>query len=359
MHRDRRHASSPHRTRSAWPLAVPIALLALGETAAPDDSPWPSRARAVSSRELADSDCQRCHTTIHAEWAASLHGQAWTDPVYQRAVRKTQKRQRESCHRCHVPQPLLVTGFGLDERQRPRLPETRADELDLGVHCSACHADANGAMHGPHGGETEAHASVRDETFLSGRSDALCLSCHTTQIGPVLPLGRDFERLRTRDATKSCVGCHMPPVERSMAKDGDEEAPVRQGRSHALRGATDAAFVATAFEVTLRRLGDDRLELSLTNQGVGHRTPGLVDRTWKVQADVVDAEGKRVRKADRLRAELGHQEALYPGDAKTWTLATGGEPDVSVQLHVSLTHPDRKLDDTVAIDRLLAPRLSP
>ena len=297
------------------------------------------------------ASCETCHAEIHAEWKPSAHGIAWTDPVYQKSLKSVSKRQRKSCYRCHIPEPLQVTGYGLNERGRPKLPKTRADHHDFGIHCTSCHMDANGAMRGPFGGETKAHASVRDEAFTAQRSDALCLTCHSTKIGPVLAIGRDFVKTKQAERGRSCVGCHMEPVTRSMGiyENGDP-APTREGRSHALLGPKNPAFLAKVFTPAVKRLRDGQIRVRLTNTGAGHGTPGLKERTWHVRATPLDANGKPLRRAGKLNATIDHETPVLPDQAAEWTFDPKGEA-AAVHLHIELHHPGKSHEPTLAIDQ--------
>jgi len=275
------------------------------------------------------ASCADCHAAIDAEWARSAHGIAWTDPIYQAELKKATRR--ESCIPCHIPRPLHVSGFS-------EIPLPREDSLEEGVACDTCHLGADGAYHGPFGGASSAHASVADPRFSDLlRTNEICLPCHSTRIGPVLPLGRDFEREGAAAAGKSCVGCHMEPVERPMATDAGLEAqpPVRSGRSHALLGPRDGAFAASAFAIeTVREGGGVRL---VVRNEAGHRVPGLVGREFVLTFQLLGENGKKLE-AKEMR--IDHRAFLPAGRSREVSFdSLAGAREIRIE--AVCRHPDR------------------
>jgi hypothetical protein len=182
--------------------------------------------------------CVGCHREVGEEWAGSAHGLAWVDEAYHAELQG--KKRPELCYGCHAPEPLLAGEL------TPR-PDARDSGRDLGVSCESCHAEASGAMLGPHGTETPAHPSKRSEHMSAPGSNALCSACHAFNIGPVIGIAKDFATAGLEARGLSCVGCHMAPVERAWASD----APAHTGRSHALQTPRDPAFLRNAFAVEL------------------------------------------------------------------------------------------------------------
>jgi hypothetical protein len=192
--------------------------------------------------------------------------------------------------------PLLAgdpAGFGQKPLPRADAVEARAH----GITCRSCHEGADGAMHGPFAtvGEdavhTSAHASVRDERFVAGGSDALCAACHRTTVGPVIGIAKDYELARLGERGASCVGCHMRPVERPIASEPDapDSYPIRPGRSHRLQTPRDPGFLAAAFELSVHADGG-AVALRVKNRA-GHRVPGLIDRRIVFRVTALDAAG--------------------------------------------------------------------
>ena len=177
--------------------------------------------------------CAQCHEEIAREWGATLHAQAWNDEIYQEELESI--RRKKSCHGCHAPLPLLGTDLA-------KRPQVRPMWRHHGVDCRSCHLGPDGAIHGPWGAPSPGHTSVQDDTFVEAGSNALCISCHRVSIGPVIGIAKDFEDGALEARGYSCVGCHMAPVERSMAIDDrtGEPLPPRRGRSHAKADPTRA-----------------------------------------------------------------------------------------------------------------------
>jgi hypothetical protein len=329
-------------------LALPtLSLLAafapLEAPAAPAGSAQPVDARRAVERDAAcdaasdasqraqleAASCADCHAEIQSEWAASLHASAWTNESYQRALKRRKGTQRDACLPCHIPEPLGRAQLEPAEGELPLGPTTRTEDLHAGVSCATCHLGEDGAMLGPFGGATEAHASRRDARFDPERVDRLCLACHATEIGPVLPLGKDFLAAPPREPAASCVGCHMEPIERPMAttSPGGPNAPVRAGRRHALRGARDATLLAETLRFTALRSASGAVEFVVANTGAAHRTPGLVGRSWKFDVELSSAAAPAPRakpsKPRKASFELRHDEALLPLAERRFALEPG------------------------------------
>ncbi|MEY2980718.1 MAG: hypothetical protein RL562_945 [Planctomycetota bacterium] len=245
--------------------------------------PRPDGPAAAAATRTPAPGCAECHAAIHDEWRQTRHATAFTDPVYQAALRDLEDPAR--CHGCHAPVPVLAR-FG-------RPPRARTEDPHEGITCASCHATRRGIA-GPFGAPTDAHVSESHPAFSEQGSVHLCSSCHDLRIGPVLPLGRDFREADLGSRGKSCVGCHMPSVRRPIANDpntGSPSGPERRGRSHALRGPSDPDFAASAFKVVARPDGD-RIELAVGNRA-GHRIPGLESRRFEfavIQRDEAGAE---------------------------------------------------------------------
>lgn len=283
----------PYNPRLPSSVASPLLILALllGAFLSLASAPRP-RPRGLPQEKAGRLDCASCHAEIHAEWEGSLHGRARKDPIYQAAVKKV--TNPASCYPCHVPKPLHESGLG-------NLPVAREDDRDSGIHCDACHLGADGAYHGPFGGKASAHGSTADPLFSDLlRTNSLCVTCHSTRIGPVLPLGKDFEESGGTAKGRSCVGCHMEPVERAAATDAGlaEPPPKRPGRSHALHSPRDGAFARKAFALEVLRSGR-QVRVLLKNEA-GHRVPGLTTREFRVKVSLLSSSGSEVASREEV-----------------------------------------------------------
>ena len=260
------------------------------------------RPERVTARVGGELDCAECHARVVDEWARSAHGVAWLDEVYHEEL--DGRRKPESCWSCHAPQPLHGAD-GLAKR-----PQTRDGDRTHGVDCAACHLAPDGAWLGARGTETEAHATRASETLAAG-SNALCATCHRTNIGPVVGVARDFEQAGMAERELSCVGCHFALVE---AENGGGQV-----RSHALQTPRDPRFLALAFEPSLERRGG-ALVVRIENRA-GHRVPGLIGREITFEARAVDAGGETVATAElaldarRFLPVDGERELVLEADA--------------------------------------------
>lgn len=280
----------------SWTLIVPIA-----------EKPWDLSAPTPAAGgkttvldRLDEVSCQECHAEVVAEWASTSHALAWVDELYQEQLEG--RRKPEACHGCHIPQLLHGDSFG--KRPRPR-----AEDPHLGVSCESCHLHPDGTLLGPRGTATDAHATRASETMIGTGSNALCAACHSTNIGPVVGLAKDFARSNAAAEGASCVGCHMRP--RPIEGTESEGQPGIMGRSHALQTPRDPSFLRRAFGLSVRP-GSERTVVALQNRA-GHRVPGLLGRDLEFTAEVLDANGAVLGTAElRLttRAHLPVDEAL-------------------------------------------------
>jgi hypothetical protein len=326
----------------ALAIFAAFGLLSLASNALQDDSvaiqeelrpahiPVPADDGRPAMLEGWDSlDCAECHNQIASEWASTMHAMAWVDERYQEAI--ATKRRPQSCYGCHIPQPLNLRPLGGKPRPRGSDPEALDETPHNGISCLSCHLGPEGAMLGPYADTeaTEAHTSKQGEAFGEGAlADSLCINCHRSTVGPVIGIAKDFETTRQADKGLSCVGCHMPAIDRPAAtvtnEDGTKRATaVRRGRLHSLQTPRDPYFLATAFGVEARRTSTGA-ELLITNQA-GHRIPGLTTRSMTFTVTAIGAEGEATHVFDST--------AYLPVDG-TYTLAIeSGAPPTSLQIH--------------------------
>lgn len=291
-------------------LAAALGILALShlglgalreQASAPLAAPKPADGRGTELEGWREIACARCHADVTQEWSTTLHGRAWVDEAYREELAEV--RRQESCHNCHIPEPLhlqLGADGALPQKPKPRdatlrnapLPEVDAH---FGVSCAACHAGADGAVLGPWGAPTEAHKSQKHASFLPESKSALCIACHATTVGPVIGIAKDFVDTDQAAKGRSCVGCHMAPVTRPAAsEEGQPALAARAGRSHALQTPRDPSFLARAFEIAAERRGD-KVVVRIAN-ACGHRVPGRIGRVITVAAELLDADGRTVAK---------------------------------------------------------------
>jgi len=283
-------------------LAQAAATDSKAPIAPPLSTPAPADARGVPLEGLEQISCTSCHADIVAEWATTLHGRAWVDEAFREELADV--RRPESCHNCHIPEPLhlqLGADGSIPQKPKPRdatLHNAPVQDVDahFGVSCETCHRGPDGTILGPWGAPTDAHVSKKHASFLPESKSALCIACHATTVGPVIGIAKDFAESSQAAAGRSCVDCHMAPVERPAAVEAGKPAlPARAGRSHALQTPRDPGFLARAFDITVERR-DATTVVVLTNAS-GHRMPGRVGRIFRFQADLLDEKGSVVATA--------------------------------------------------------------
>jgi hypothetical protein len=257
--------------------AVLFAALAIREDAWKLEPPKPAVALKPPRLEKLEGDtCGKCHADVVGEWVSTAHAIAWVDEVYREEIKD--KTRPEGCYGCHAPKPILAAGLAARA-------EARSDGRDIGISCEACHLGPEGAMLGPTGAENPAHKSVKSEHMTEKASSAMCAACHSTNIGPVVGIAKDFVAAKLDAQGKSCVGCHMAAVERKPA-----DGAAHSGRSHEIQTPRDPAFLARAFEPSVRVEGGKTIVV-LKNKA-GHRIPGLIGRKIEFQVEVLGADGK-------------------------------------------------------------------
>ena len=291
-----------------------IALSQDEEPASPH-ADWQARlardGRTVQLADMSGLECAACHRTVAEEWRLSTHATAWQDEHYQRELRSTRKKDR--CHGCQAPPPMIAAGL-------PSHPEAREGHRHLGVECSSCHLDVDGeTVLGPYGVETEAHPTARSDLF-TGDDSALCISCHSTTIGPVIGVAQDFVDTKQAELGLSCIGCHMPGLRGPIANDdAGTEYPTRRRRSHRLNTPRDPVFLATAFGLSAE-LRAGRAVLSIENLA-GHRVPGTTRRELTFRVQVIDRHGDVVDEHEHL---IDHRRFLPVEETVEVELAEGG-----------------------------------
>jgi hypothetical protein len=258
------------------PPAVPPG----GPPAAPAPSPKGGGALPAFATP---ADCGKCHTEIYAEWLASMHGKAMTDPLF---LRLSDGLKQEECIRCHAPVPLR-------EMDDWETPIARTERREDAVSCLTCH-QAGDHVAGPLG-LSGACRPVQDPDQRDVTK--VCFACHNQHktgeewlAGPYAP---DAPAPRRADP-KTCLDCHMPWVERSLVPGG----PVRRGRRHTWLGGHDMDQLRKAARIEVETStveGGTRVRTWLTNAGAGHNIPtDARHRSFDVYVKVWDEAGRVV-----------------------------------------------------------------
>ncbi len=288
----------------------------------------PARGEAALALNAA---CERCHQDVAQQWRGSLHQQAYLSPSYQRAL---EREPLPWCRSCHAPEA--------DVRSEP--PQALAE---LGVGCVTCHvvngqilagsarqqaeAPHSGALRGEAHGEAP-HPVVR---LLDAAPALACASCHEFPFpdaplrgAPLLMQSTVSEHRASPHASATCAQCHMP-----RGKDGRA--------SHAFAGARSPELLARSVRVALRRDAPLRLELTLSQVGVGHALPTgdlfrrievgveLVGQDYQVLAREARHLGRHFRTA--IIGGVGRRELLRDDRLP----ADGGARQVTLELSPS------------------------
>lgn len=229
------------------------------------------------------AECGSCHQEIYAEWKASWHGQAMTDPHF---LRLSEGLKQEECIRCHAPVPLR-------EMDNWETPIARTERREDAVSCLTCH-QSGGNVAGPHGLAGPCRpVKDPDQTDVT----KVCFACHNQHktgdewlAGPYAP---DAPAPRRVEA-KTCLDCHMPVVERPLVAGG----PPRRGRRHTWPGGHDMDQLERAGKLEVETSaveGGTRVRTWFTNVGAGHNIPtDARHRSFDVYAKVWDDQGRVV-----------------------------------------------------------------
>lgn len=227
--------------------------------------------------------CERCHTSIYADFKESMHARALTGPIMvaenNQAFgiewgKQPQPDPGLACVNCHSP---LATAYA----QQGTLPFTSskysAEALKEGVGCTTCHSyigtprigfgassffardfDTSRTSYGPFDDavETKAHKSKVSRAMQT--PETLCFNCHQVQVDNngdgKFDAGIDLILQTTADeyndyinngGEDTCITCHMPvrgDLDRVAdgAKIGTDdqrnEAPSREVHNHKFVG---------------------------------------------------------------------------------------------------------------------------
>lgn len=224
----------------------------------------PGPAPQERSATVSNANCVRCHETIAAEWAGSLHQRAWDDPTFLAAYAV---EPMAFCRNCHAPEAASTE----DERRHE------------GVSCVTCHVLARDVVgvRAKSGGE---HPVLVEPAMAT--SD-WCASCHEFDFPRPQEAKMQStvsEHRRSAHRGRSCQACHMPEVTDAAGTH----------RRHDFRVQGDAALMASALSVTAASIDKRRVEVTLVVAEVGHAVPtGDLYRRLVVRA--TDANGQTAR----------------------------------------------------------------
>ncbi len=278
-------------------------------------------------REFKRGKCKSCHPAIWREWESSMHGQAWKDPIYQRAASEVADRENK-CDPCHAPEPVLITGIG-------KMPKLRAEDRSFGVSCLVCHIDAHGAMHGPPSSiDAVFHANVTDEIYAD--STELCGTCHGQPSVPEHNQLASFKGSPADKAGKSCSHCHMPRVKRLQSTRSYSEIT---GRRHTWIGSRSVRMLKRGADLSIMHRSG-KVVISLTNRA-GHILPGDALRVLTLDVHISEPVHAIARESRVfISARSGHggsDNRLRAGETREFEYPVSAEVKVDAKLVYRLT----------------------
>jgi hypothetical protein len=256
---------------------------------------------------LKAESCGQCHQAIYEEWKSSVHSQAYKDPFFHAYWIKD--KHSWVCLNCHAPlenqQPTLIKDIPRNRVEKAHQETNLQFDPEYqkeGITCAACHV-RDGVILGPFEDSAAPHPTRFDPNF---RTAQVCYRCHNVISGPaqfynVGPCGTYAEyegKFFMKERGFICQSCHMPEIERPVAKDG----PLRRGRQHLWRGGHDPEMVKRAVAVQVvaepaaPKPGEDvKVTLTVINAGAGHKLPtGDPDRHFTVEFLIVDRNQQTV-----------------------------------------------------------------
>lgn len=280
------------------PLAIVLSVAGIGTlTAYLFLGLFARTATAAEKRVRIRGRCNMCHPAAADEWKESAHRKAWDDPWF---VKLSDGHKKAECLGCHAPDGIHLTGIGKE-------PEVRESVQSSGVDCAACHRDADDKSHGTQGRQSPDHEVVKDEKMGTVE---MCGSCHAKH-GTVA----EFQASEFGKDPKACVTCHMPTVERPIAKDGKPGT----AHVHSFKGTDNKELVQQGLELKAEAAGDE-LVVTLTSKRVGHKVP-----TGEQSKEVVlEVKLGDLTKTAVLSAAGDKDNRLAPGATFTFEVPTEG-----------------------------------
>jgi hypothetical protein len=286
--------------------------------------PFPYTAVPEGLPDLRAETCGSCHREIYAEWKVSTHARAWEDDAqYQEELAKTKATPGKDaswiCVNCHTPLvnqlPRLVAGLEDGALDRPIYVRNLNYNVRLqleAITCASCHV-RDGVVLGPYGDTDAPHPVRKAPELLEAKQ---CTQCHQAdhylkeiELACVFDTGADYAKGPAPERGETCQTCHMPEVERRLAKG----YPVRKTRRHWFGGSLIPKHPKFKKELEpLLEVYPDGVELSwvdlpaqvapgaefaltfaAANRHAGHKVPtGDPERFLTFRAEVRDAGGK-------------------------------------------------------------------
>lgn len=307
------------KTNSATPAAATVSVAPGASVRTAASTASPARSAAGRAPFAKATECRECHQAVYDEFAKSMHGQAWTDPMVQGL---SNGFRMSECIDCHAPMAIFETGLGT--RVAPR-QHSRGD----GVDCLTCHVMEDGvSVAATHAVDTSKVANACKPVLVPEMSTpAACAGCHNQH--------QTVDELAASGVKETCGDCHMPNVDRGG----------KQGKSHLFPGAHSLEMHQRAVSMDLSIAGG-ALVAKVGNVGAGHQVPtDARHRSYNLFLSAWDDHGNPLV-ADKMIKEfrLYYRDDFRPSTQiafgktgeGTWPLPEGVKGKVKVRLAYAL-----------------------
>jgi hypothetical protein len=283
---------------------------------------------------LSAQSCNACHWAAHDAWSQSAHAVAWSDPVFQSALRSA--GNSTLCVSCHLPVAAqhdeLAAGYVDGDVTRPRLspnPSFDATLMSEGVSCVGCHI-RSGVIVGTRASPESPHpVAVSDE--LS--SSEFCATCHQLSWPegdrPFYDTYGEWKSSAYATAGVGCQACHMAPVAGATQPGVTSSVSSHHSPTTIQRALTTLVTLPHAHVTRGQSLS---VGVTLINSGAGHSVPtGNPFKSWTIETVVLDAAQKELAPAQKV--VLGRTVEAQPpwrttrddrieaGAKRDWTLS--------------------------------------
>lgn len=255
--------------------------------------PGPAKRDLAHDAVAQNARCETCHVQIAREWRRSRHHASFTNRAFRASVRR--EGDRAFCVDCHAP-----------ETTRTGAPTP--DEGELGVGCVTCHVPRGALLAAP---SANARAAPHElETSADFSSADACQACHEFRFSEPRPnwasepaqwmqrTWREHHDGNVDGNNPSCNDCHLPRVD-----DGNGKSH----RRHDFPGGYDVEMVRRSLEVSARRTGAGRVEITLQPADITHAIPtGDLFRRLALSAQTTGPRpSKVVRYLTRRHRDVG------------------------------------------------------
>lgn len=297
----------------------------------------PARTGKTDGHERArlNAQCEGCHAEEAQQWRGSLHRQAFTDTLFQRAYAL---EPLAFCRGCHAPEA---------DPANPPPPEL----AELGVACTTCHVETANVVTAGRVSGAAPHPVLANAAFGTRRA---CARCHDFDF-PLLPgaamQSTLSEHARSTQSGHECQSCHM-------SLDTKRHRP-----THDFHVLGNAELLRSAARVSATRWNERSIELKLRATNVGHAFPtGDLFRRLELRACVTQRDSEvcappahlgrkyRVKVTPRgtERVPIADTRVAAPGTAPPSTVRLAFDIDIS-KLTVSWSVVYQRVDDSMAL----------